>query len=227
MTDRRSRNLTHASVENLAVARSKSSRHLTESPSSENLVPEALSAVAEETENCWLETRTKCPKRPNLLKIEDFENQASPQSAFDAFGLGGRESNGASSFVSSSDEERKSAGRARVLQRRGRARVRELVKMAESMPEEAKRPGALETKSVTRKTLELHATSVLEFCDWSGLSADSNVKALEVDRLLTEFMNLLFSEGHRAWKGENLLASVFFFFPTFSKLEGNRLARSF
>ena len=160
--------------------------------------------------------------------MEDYENQASPQSAFDAFGLGGREANGASSFVSSSDEERKSAGHARVLQRRGRAaRVRELEKMAESMPEEAKRLSAVETKSVARKTLELHATCVHEFCDWSGLSADSNVEALEVDRLVTEFMNLLFSEGHRAWKGEKLLASVLFFFPTFSQLEGNRLARSF
>ena len=80
---------------------------------------------------------------------------------------------------------------------------------------------------MTRKTLELYATSVREFCDWSGSSADSNVEALEVDRLLTEFMNLLFFRGHRAWKGEKLLASVLFFFPTFSQLEENRLAPSF
>ena len=65
-----------------------------------------------------------------------------------------------------------------------------------------------------------HSQDPGEFCDWSGLSADSNVEALEVDRLLTEFMNLLCSEGHRAWKGEKLLASVLFFFPTFSQLEG-------
>ena len=120
-------------------------------------------------------------------------------------------------FVSSSDEEKESAGRARVLQRRGRARVRELVKMAECMPEEAERPSALETKSVPRKTLEVHAAFVREFCDWSGLLPDSNVEALVVDRLLTESMNLLFSEGHRAWKDVS----------TFSPLEGNRLARSF
>ena len=79
--------------------------------------------------------------------------------------------------------------------REPRARVQELVKMAESMPEEADRLSALETKSVTRKTLDLYATSVREFCDWSGLSADSNEEALEVDRLLTEFMNLLFFRG--------------------------------
>ena len=51
------------------------------------------------------ETRTKGLKRPDLLTIEDYENQAPPQSAFDAFGPGRREANGASSFVSSSDEE--------------------------------------------------------------------------------------------------------------------------
>ena len=47
-----------------------------------------------------------------------------------------------------------------------------------------------------------------------------------MDRLRTEFMNLLFSQGHRAWNGEKLLASVLFFFPTFSQLERNRLDRS-
>ena len=40
-------------------------------------------------------------------------------------------------------------------------------------------------------------------------------------------MNLLFSEAHQAWNSEKLLASVLFFFPTFSQLEENRLARSF
>ena len=58
------------------------------------------------------------------------------------------------------------------------------------------------------------------FATWSGLSADSNAEALDVGRLLTEYMNLLFSEGHRAWNGEKQLASVLFFFPTSSKLEG-------
>ena len=83
------------------------------------------------------------------------------------------------------------------------------------------RLSALETKSVTRKTQEVYATSVREFCGWSALLADSNVEASEVDRLLTEFMNLLSSEGHRAWKGEKLLASVLSFFPTCSQLERN------
>ena len=46
--------------------------------------------------------------------------------------------------------------------------MRELVKMAETIPVEAKRESALETKSVTRKTLEVYAASAREFCDWSG-----------------------------------------------------------
>ena len=112
---------------------------------------------------------------------------------------------GAAVSWSSSDEVKESAGRARVLQRRGRARVREQVKMVESMPVETKRPSALETKSVTRKTLKVHAASVREFCDWSGLLADSIVEALEVDRP-AKFMNL-----YRGWKGNKLLASILFF----------------
>ena len=73
------------------------------------------------------------------------------------------------------------------------------------MPVEAKRRSALEVKPATRKTLEVYATSVR--CEWTGLAAGSNVEVLEVDRLLMEFMNLQFSEGRRAWKGEKLLAS--------------------
>ena len=144
-----------------------------------DVFPEALSAVAEETENalCTKLARgeNQGPEKNNFLTIEDYENQAIPQSAFDAFGLGGREADGASSFASSSEEEKESAGRARVLQRRGRVRARELVKMAESMPVEAKRLSAMETKSETRKTLEVHAASLPEFCDWSSLMADTNV----------------------------------------------------
>ena len=64
--------------------------------------------------------------------------------------------------------------------------------MTETIPVEAKRESALETKSVTRKTLEVYAASAREFGDWSGFLADSNVEASEVDRLLTEFMNFFF-----------------------------------
>ena len=142
MTDRRSQYLTHGPVVNLAVANTKCSRHLTESLSSETSFPTPSVPWQKRLRSLcapsWLETRTKVPKRPNLITIEVFENEAPPQSAFGAFGLGGREGDRASSFVSSSDEEKESAGRARVLQRCGRARVRELVKMAERMPEEAK-----------------------------------------------------------------------------------------
>ena len=67
--------------------------------------------------------------------------------------------------------------------------------MAESMPEEAKRPSAFETKSMTRKTLELCATSVCEFCDWSGLSADSNVEAFGCGQTSHRVLELAFFRG--------------------------------
>ena len=65
---------------------------------------------------------------------------------------------------------------------------------------------------MTRKTLEVYATFVRESCDWSALSAGSNVGAL--DRPLVGFMSL---QDHRAWKGDKLLA----------RLDGNQLAPSF
>ena len=101
---------------NLAVANTKRSRHLTESLPSATSFPKALSAVAEESENSAPSTRSAWEE--------------------------GREADGASSFVSSGDEQKESAGLARVLQRRGHARVRELVKMAESLPVETNRLSA-------------------------------------------------------------------------------------
>ena len=67
------------------------------------------------------------------------------------------------------------------------------------------------------------------FATGAACPADSNVKALEVDRLLTEFMNLLFSEGHRAWKGEKtlnqhpLLLLLSNFFAAGGKSTGSKL----
>ena len=99
--------------------------------------------------------------------------------------------------------------------RRGRARVRDLVRLAERMPTKAKR-----RSSVTRRMLPLPcASSALE-------AACQRAEAPELDRLLMQFMNLQCSEGHQGWKGEKLLASVLFFFLIFSQLDGDRLARS-
>ena len=131
----------------------------------------------------WPGTRNKGPKRPNLLTIEHNENQAPPQSAFDAFGQRGREADGASSFVSGSDEEKESAGRVRVLQGRGRARVRELVKTAERMPEEAKRPSAR---------------------PWRKMRHPSANSATGAGCWQTAMWRLC----HKAWEGEKLLAPL-------------------
>ena len=77
MTDRRSRYFTHGSVVNLAVANSKRSRHLTETLSSETSFQKPAVPLQKRWRNLcapsWPETRTKGPKRPNLLTIEDYE----------------------------------------------------------------------------------------------------------------------------------------------------------
>ena len=120
--------LTHGSVVNLAFANAKRSLHLTESLLSETSFPKP-SVPWQKKQRIFCapcgRRREPRPKRPDLLTTEDFETQAPPQSACEPCVIGRREADGASSFVSSSDEEKESAGCARVLQRRGRAQVRE------------------------------------------------------------------------------------------------------
>ena len=133
--------------------------------------------------------KSKDSNRSNFFTLKDYEKQISLQIVFDAFGLGGLEVDGGGRNVSSSDREKVTADRARVVHRLGRAQTRDVVY-------------ALETKAVTRKTLEDHAASVREFFDWSVWLSNSIVKAFEVDRH-TEFI---------CWQ------IAFFLFPIFSKL---------
>ena len=128
----------------------------------------------------WTLTMPKILEGSNFFTVEAYGRRAPPQSAFDVCGPGDREVDGDSSATSNSDEEMPITGRARILQRGGHARVGELVKMTEGMPAEARRLGALEMKAVTRKTLELFATSVRDFCDRSGLSARACREVAEV-----------------------------------------------
>ena len=76
-----------------------------------DLFPETLSAVAEETERTlcapsWLETKPHGSEKGQPPQDEDYENQALPHSAFDAFGVGRREADGGRSIVSSRTKRR-------------------------------------------------------------------------------------------------------------------------
>ena len=83
---------------------------------------DGLSAVSEETEDTLrLEVRGDKAEKSGGIQPS---LRAPPQSAFDVCGAGDRELDGDSSAASSSDEETPITGRARILQRRGCARVR-------------------------------------------------------------------------------------------------------
>ena len=124
--DRRSPFLTHGSVVNVAVAAFAASDGVA---IERNLFPEALSVAEEETKNSLCTKlagdENQEPEKTQPPHDRGQRESSLPQSAFNTFGVGGRDADAASSFVSSSDEEKESASRARVLQRRGRARVRE------------------------------------------------------------------------------------------------------
>ena len=84
-----------------------------------NLFPEALSAVAEETGELLARDENQVPEKTQLLHDRGLRESSLSTKRLRRIRPRGREANGASSFVSSSDEERKSAGHVRVLQRRG------------------------------------------------------------------------------------------------------------
>ena len=106
------------------IAKPKRSRHLREVPFDGDCLAKGLSTVVEETEE------------PLRLELGGDGTERSggsqPPSRWRkrlrSCGLGDREAGEDSSAVSSNDEEMPTTGRARILQRRGRAPVRELEK---------------------------------------------------------------------------------------------------
>ena len=76
------------------------------------------------------------------------------------------------------------------------------------LPVEAKRLRASsETKSVSRKTLEVFEDIGQRLLRLEWLVGRQKMSRLwTLNRLVTEFINLIFSQGHRAWKGEQSTA---------------------
>ena len=94
--------LTHSLLMNLAVANTKRSRHL----SCCRARPLSRSPWCRGTKDrelfvhkVGLRREPKARKGPPTSSGEDHENQSPPESAFDAFGLGGRAVDGVSSFL--------------------------------------------------------------------------------------------------------------------------------
>ena len=98
----------------------------------------------------------------------------------------------------SEEEDAQASTRQRALQRRGRARAKQLLDLAERRPAEAARLSALELRSVSRKTLETYTASVREFCSWSGLCATEEEDPPRLYEQLVGYMNHQLQQGHRA-----------------------------
>ena len=193
-----------------------------------NLFPEALSAVAEETENCWLETRTKGPKRPNFLTIEDYENQASPTKRLRRIRPWGTRGERGQQF--------------REQQRRG-----EEIRGSRSCLAATRTCSSARTGKDGRKhargsqTSKCTANKIRDSQD-PGVARNIRPRILRLERLVRRQQCEGFGSGQTShgvhelafFRGppgverrETLGQRPLFFFPTFSQLEGNRLARSF
>ena len=154
--DRGSRFLTHVPIANPPIEKTRS-RHLTRSLSDRDFFPEALNAMVEKTEDslCFelgsdearTSEQTKSPRDGGPRET------GPPQSAFDAYSTRAVARPTGAAVTSAAATRRRPPQVALVSC--ADADVRELVKMAESMPAKAKPLSSWETKPVLRKTLEV------------------------------------------------------------------------
>ncbi len=118
--------------------------------------------------------------------------------------------------VSDSDDttdeapEKRAPVRQRQLVRRGKALVRDMVAKARDVDGLVELT-ELELRSVSGPTREMYMKYVREFCAWSGLSGSQLADERLVDEEATGYMNHLFGQGVKAWRGEKLVAGLCFY----------------
>ena len=124
------------------------------------------------------------------------------------------------------DFEHKGNYRQRLLERRGKHRVRQIIRDYETTGPNSLGVSTLEMRSVSAKTREKYRQSVREFLTWSGLS-EADLKGDDnVDQQLVAYMNFRFAQGHKAWVGEKLLSALMFFSPKYGRHGSWRIPRA-
>ncbi|CAK0861934.1 unnamed protein product [Prorocentrum cordatum] len=138
---------------------------------------------------------------------------------------------GASQSYESSDvEERRvvTASR-RNLELRGKARVRRAIQAhGGDIWRHGHNTGLsyLEKRSVGARSLETYRECALAFCAWAGFLLTAMPASAVLDVKLVEYMNKLFLEGVKSWRGEKLIAAMMFFHPDYGKSGGLYMPRA-
>ncbi|CAK0906248.1 unnamed protein product, partial [Prorocentrum cordatum] len=138
---------------------------------------------------------------------------------------------GASQSYESSDvEERRvvTASR-RNLELRGKARVRRAIQAhGGDIWRHGHNTGLsyLEKRSVGARSLETYRECALAFCAWAGFLLTAMPASAVLDVKLVEYMNKLFLEGVKSWRGEKRIAAMMFFHPDYGKSGGLYMPRA-
>ena len=84
----------------------------------------------------------------------------------------------------------------------------------------------LAANSVSKLTLVSYEKAVRDFCLWAKLRGEELKEDEKVDALLVAFMNSMYQEGHRSWKGERVFAGLLCLAPQFGRYGTARLPRA-
>ena len=133
---------------------------------------------------------------------------------------------GAEQAPSSSDdgsEDEHLNSRERTLKRRSSRRA---VAMERYNMERVGQATFLEASSVSRSTRETYEKAVREFCLWCRLRGEELKEDAKVDGEMVKFMNAMYQEGHRSWKGERVFAGLLCLAPQFGRFGEAHLPRT-
>lgn len=114
--------------------------------------------------------------------------------------------------------------RQRQLQQRSKIRLR--LHLDEVLEGRQTGLSFLERKSVTGKVLEEYDKELNWFISQSGIGSLERAGDSEVDEELIRHFERLYLEGHQAFRGEKLLASLMFHYPGFGKNGGRKIPRA-
>ena len=132
----------------------------------------------------------------------------------------------------SSSEERggaalptvKEARRQRMLQLGFNRRLRRMLNRMEEKGIEC--ISFLESCAVTASTLQKYTTSERDWRAWCEKTSVPLGGDDEVDAALVDYMNWLWLQGHRPWRGERLMAAMLALHPAYNKTGSRKLPRA-
>lgn len=136
-----------------------------------------------------------------------------------------RSSSGSSTSSTQSQVERKSKKTSKTLERRIKRRARKIVDAGMEMQGGSSNT-FLEHRAVKAESSAQYRLALEQFMDFSlprGLEIDN---AERVDRLLVDFLNKLYQEGHQAYKGDRVIAAFMHENPQYGRNGDRKIPRT-